>query len=504
MNKRDILLGIDVGTYSTKGVLTDANGTVLESYTVEHTVELPHPGWAQQDADAVWWGDLVLVARELSTRARNLDARISAVGVSAIGPCLLPLDEHGRPLRPGILYGIDTRAHEEIVALNTELGEQAVRDFSRMELSSQAVGPKLHWLRNHEPEIWAATRTFTTATSYLVYRLTGRHVIDHHTAAHWMPYYDPAGQMWSEELHAEPRLIERLPALGWANELAGTISTDGAAATGLPAGIPVAVGTVDALAEGVGVGVRDPGDIMVMYGTTAFFILRTPQPVMQPGMWSLPGAFPEEQTLAAGMATSGAVTRWFRDQFASDLRDQDAYGVLFEQASSVPAGARGLLALPYFSGERTPINDPDARGVIAGLTLTHSRADIYRALLECVAYGIRHNLEAMTSSAQRLERVVAVGGGTKTSTWLQIVSDVTGLVQDVPEVTIGASYGDAYLAGIAAGVVDADVRWERVGERIRPDEEHRQVYDRGFRRYRALYEATRDLVHELARDGETR
>jgi xylulokinase len=505
MTHTDLLLGIDVGTFSTKGLLTDSQGRVHGSLTVEHGVELPQPGWAQQDADEVWWADVVTVAQELTGQARSLGADIVAVGVSAIGPCLLPLDRSGAPLRPGILYGVDTRASAQIETMNRSIGQEQIRQFSRMDLSSQAVGPKLWWLREAEPDVWEDAVAFATATSYLVLRLTGRHVMDHHTAAHWMPYYDPRSNGWSTALVDDSEVCERLPDLGWADQLAGEVTPHAAEVTGLAIGTPVVVGTVDALSESIGVGLREPGDLMAMYGTTAFFILRTRGPVVRPGMWCLPGAFASEHVLAAGMATSGAVTRWFRDEFAGDLSEAEAYDQLFDAALKVPPGARGLVALPYFSGERTPINDPDARGVIAGLSLVHKRADVFRALLEGVGYGIRHNLEAMSSDAQPIERVIAVGGGTRSDTWMQIVSDVCGRIQQVPRQTIGASYGDAYLAGLVSGLTSRHTDWAEIGSRIVPNSRNRDTYDRGFSRYLTLYAATREVVHALAHEaGECR
>ena len=500
MSADELLLGIDVGSYSSKGVLTTLDGVVVASHAVDHDIDLPRPGWAQQDADAVWWHDIVAIARHLGAKAMGDGDHIIAVGISAIGPCLLPVDALGRPLGPAILYGVDARAREQIKAMNQRAGAESIAEFSRMELSSQAVGPKLWWLREHQPQIWKDAAGFATATSYLVARLTGRNVMDHHTAAHWMPFYDPESNAWSGAIFDEADVLERLPELGWADELAGTLTPEAAQVTGLPEGLPVAVGTVDALSEGLGVGVRDPGDLMIMYGSTAFFILRTSNPVIRSGMWCLPGAFAGEQVLAAGMATSGAVTRWFRDGFARELPEDQAYHRLFDEALDVPAGARGLLALPYFSGERTPISDPDARGVIAGLSLSHGRADVFRALLEGVAYGIRHNLEAMSSEQQPIERAVAVGGGTRSETWLRIVSDASGRTQQVPRQTIGASYGDAYLAGLAAGSVDPEDRWAQIATEVVPDPGARATYDRGFGRYKELYLGTREVIHGLSRD----
>src|SRR5690606_6848616 len=199
--------------------------------------------------------------------------------------------------------------------------------------------------------------------------------------------------------------------------------------------------------------------------------------------------------LAGGMSTSGALTAWLKD-----LTDAD-YPQLLEEAARSGVGARGLLMLPYFAGERTPIQDPDARGVIAGLTLRHGRGDLYRAALAATALGVRHNVETMREAGADIRRIVAVGGGTQGRLWLQIVSDATGLVQEVPAATIGASYGAAFLAASAVSDEGADPRiqdWNPIVARIEPDPVKRSAYDALFDRYLRLYEHTADVVHELA------
>lgn len=197
------------------------------------------------------------------------------------------------------------------------------------------------------------------------------------------------------------------------------------------------------------------------------------------------------------MATTGVLTRWFRDQLASGAQYVD----LFNEAAEIAPGAGGLLMLPYFSGERTPRNDPAARGVIAGLSLSTTRAHLFRAVLEAVGYGVRHNLETFGELRAPISRVVAVGGGTQTATWPQIVSDITGVSQVVPETNVGASYGDAFLAGLAAGVLKRDqlAAWIKPGFTIEPNGKLRELYDLRFRDYLALYEQTREIVHHLSR-----
>lgn len=494
-----LLLGIDVGTYSSKGVLVEQNGTVLKSHVVEHTMDIPRPGWAEQDADKIWWADVVQICKVLLDGSPYRGSDVAGVALSAIGPCMLPLDKNGKPLRPGILYGVDTRASEEIDLLNEQIGADVIFDFSKMALTSQAIGPKILWMKRNEPELWSRVDHITTASSYLVYRMTGEKVMDRHTASHYMPLIDMQTMDWSDKFAEQIVALDKLPRLAWSDELAGTVSRQGAAETGLVIGTPVAVGAVDALSEGISVGVVQAGDLMIMYGSTTFFILVEDQPVPDERVWTVAGAYQGQYNLAAGMATTGSLTRWFRDELARDLPQETAYHELFSGAEKIAPGAGGLIMLPYFSGERTPINDPLARGVIAGLSLSHTREHIYRAVLESVAYGIRHNIEAFTEMGAPVKRIVAVGGGTKSNTWLQIVSDIAKVEQIIPELTVGASYGDAFLAGLVSGSLQRDDlnKWVKHSQVIRPNVQFEQLYDRQYEKYKQLYLSTKSVVHGL-------
>jgi xylulokinase len=212
-----------------------------------------------------------------------------------------------------------------------------------------------------------------------------------------------------------------------------------------------------------------------------------------PALWATTGVRPGTHCLAGGMATSGALTGWLR-RIAGDL----PYEQLVAEAGAVPAGSSGLVVLPYFAGERTPIFDPAARGTIIGLTLSHGRGHLYRALLEGTAYGVRHNLEALDDAGGSPQRLVAVGGGTRGGLWTQIVSDVTGRPQDVPAQTIGAAYGDALFAGTAAGLVDPGAGWNPIATRVEPDAGAAGLYDELYGVYRELYPATAAQAHALA------
>lgn len=485
-------LGVDIGTSSSKGVLVADDGTILATATRAHEVDRPYTGWVEMDA-RIWWDEFVAIAREL--REAHPDALITAVGVSGMGPCVLLADEHDEPVRPAILYGVDTRAAAQIDRMTDELGPEEITRIGGSTLTSQSAGPKIAWIADEDPDAWQRAKRLFMPASWLARKLTGAYVLDHQSASQSSPLYDIENERWHDawwQQYADG--IER-PPLTWACEIAGAVTATASALTGIPVGTPVITGTIDAWSEAVSVGAHGDGDLMLMYGTTMFLIATGAQTLRTPSMWTTAGAFAGTRNLAGGLSTSGALTAWLKD-----LTDADYPQLLAEAEASGP-GARGLLMLPYFAGERTPIQDPDARGVIAGLTLSHGRGDLYRAALEATALGVRHNVETMRAAGADIRRIVAVGGGTQGRLWLQIVSDATGLAQQIPATTIGASYGAAFLAASATAPAGQEPRidaWNPVTETITPDPAAKSVYDELFDRYQRLYAGTRDVVHELA------
>ncbi|MEU6030057.1 FGGY-family carbohydrate kinase [Streptomyces tauricus] len=499
------VLGVDIGTSSSKGVLVDDDGTVLATAVRPHTVDRPRPGHVEMDA-RVWWEEFASLARELLKSSpdgadgggsRGGPHRVTAVGVSGMGPCVTLTDAADTPLRPAILYGVDTRATEQITRLEAELGRDAVLRRCGSLLSTQAVGPKIAWLAEHEPETVARARRLHMPSSYLVRRLTGAYVLDHHSASQAVPLYDSVAQEWYAPWtrHIAPWL--ELPRLLWPGDIAGRVTAEAADATGLPVGVPVIAGTIDAWSEALSVGAQHTGDLMLMYGSTMFLIHTLADRLLVPELWSTVGALPGTRSLAGGMATSGVITDWLRELFGAREHTVPDHTTLLAEAEASGPGARGLLMLPYFAGERTPVADPYARGVIAGLTVEHTRGDLYRAALEATAFGVRHNVEAMRAAGADVRRVVAVGGGTRGGLWTRIVSSVTGLEQEVRAVSLGASYGAAFLAAGAVGAPRID-DWNPVHEQVVPDPLLRARYDELYALYLGLYPATRDISHALA------
>ncbi len=484
----EAVLGVDIGTSSSKGVLVALDGRVLATATREHAVARPAPGFVEMPPET-WWAEFCSLARELTAAGE----RVLGVGVSGMGPCVAMTDEAGTPLRQAILYGVDTRARAQIDALEDRLGVAAVLERCGSALSSQSVGPKLAWLNEHEPHLFARARRLFMPASWLVWNLTGQYVLDHHSASQCTPLYDIHElrwhDTWSADLFGE---IER-PPLVWADATVGDVSVQAAARTGLPAGIPVISGTIDAWTEAVSVDAQHPGDLMIMYGTTMFFINTVARPLFAPPLWATTGATAGTRCLAGGMAASGAITNWLRD-----LLGRPHFDTLLAEADASGPGARGLLLLPHLAGERTPIADPDARGVLVGLSLQHTRGDLYRAALEATAFGARHNIDAIRTAGGAIDTVTAVGGGTRGRLWTEIVSSVTGLAQQVRRTSIGASYGAAYLAAHALDPGARIADWNPVDHVVEPDMEQQRVYDERYRLYLELYPATARFSHALA------
>ena len=504
---QDLLLGIDIGTYESKGVLTTITGEVIAQVAVPHQLLFPRAGWAEHDPELTWWGDFCTITKQLLSTPGVVAADIKGVGISAIGPDVLPIDENFNQLRMGILYGVDTRAVKEIDELNAKYGEDEIFNATANCLSSQSTGPKILWIKKNEPEVYKKARWFVDATTFIVARLTSRVVIDHFSAGCMVPMYDPWSNKWSDRFCEDFVNLEQLPEILWSHELAGRVTSKASELTGLAEGTPVSVGTIDAGAEALSVGVTKPGEMMMMYGSTIFMIQVTDNDqAREKRLWAGPYLFPGTWCLLAGMATSGSLTRWFRDQFAPELVAAEksggasAYAELVKEAAETKPGAEGVIVLPYFSGERTPVMDPRAKGMIFGLSLTHSRGHIFRAILEGMGHGVKQHVDLFTSIGARPKTIKSVGGGTKNSIWLQAISDISGVPQEVAPLTFGASYGDALLAGVAVGLVSSpeEIRtWQGKARTINPDEKLAETYRPLSEIYTSLYDATKNQMHKL-------
>jgi len=488
----ECFLGVDIGTGSSKGAIVDIKGNVLCQASVPHEMSMPQPGWYEQDADRIWWGDLRSICRKLVDDLPQPKETIKAVALSTIGPCVLPVDQAGKPLRPGILYGIDTRAGEEIREIEEKVGREVIFAKTGQDLSSQSCCPKIRWIQKNEPRVWEKTAKVLTATGYLVYKLTGLYTLDIYSAIGFAPIFDIAAKKWDSSMASYITDMEKLPELLWSTEVAGELTPAAAELTGLPPGVPVVTGTIDAASEALGAGVERTGDMMMMYGSSNFFILRTDILFPVRSFWATnfmqPGAF----VLTGGMSTVGSMFKWFGDTFPG--RSMAQWEDLAMESSP---GAGGITCLPYFAGERTPLQDPAAKGVFFGMSLSSTPGDIFRSLQEAVGFGIRHNIEEMAKAGARADRIMAIGGASDSRQLMQIITDITGCPQNLPQQKLGACYGDAFLAAVGSNFFDSvDEIGRRVDieEEIVPDTSFQAIYDEGYQRYRELYESTRHLL----------
>ncbi|GGD33704.1 sugar kinase [Microbacterium faecale] len=496
-----LLIGIDVGTYETKGVLVDTVGVVHATARARHSVSTPRPGHVEHDALDVWWGDFTAVSRELMQNAGG--HRILAVACSAIGPCVLPVDAQLNPLRPAILYGVDTRATRQIVDFERRMGRDEIMRRSGNTLTSQSAGPKVAWIRENESDVARATRWYMTSQSFLVAKLTGEVVMDHATAGYYHPFYDLSARRWNLDGFDDVLSVDQLPDIGWSSDIAGLVTAAGSAETGIPEGTPVMVGTTDAVAEAVGSSVLDDGDLMLMYGSSGYMIRVTPEPVVDDTLWSAPFAFPGLYVLAAGTSTAGTATRWAAGLLGLDdgAGDTAMFGRFMELVHAAEPGSGGALHLPHLSGERTPFHDPGARGSLTGLSLTTGRAEFARAVVEGVAHSVAAAVAAYGHVDMPPRRVVAIGGGTKNDVLVQAVSDLLRFEQNCAS-TVGAAYGNAVIAALGIGVTTkTNVReqWIAVNTTVvpRPDtdpavEALRRAHDEYLSTYRALRAMRRD------------
>ena len=505
--KGKFLLGFDAGTSESKGTITDIEGHVLATASRGHGLISPRPGFAEHDPMKDWAGDFKEIAAELLMKVGGRPEDIAGIGISAIMAAVTFVDDDCNPLRNAILYGIDTRCVAQTEELTEKIGlEKTLERFGTV-MTVDHFGPKILWVRENEPEIFEKTRHITFASGFLVARLTGNYMVDKYSASAALPMLDPKTYSWDNEYCSLVCDKALLPEISRSTcTIAGTVTGKAAAEFGLAEGIPVIVGTTDAGAEAVSVGVLSPGDMMLMYGSTAFITAVTKP--SEAGLRSdeIPYTVDGRAARTAGMATTGSLTRWLRDETAKDILALEksgagnAYAMLFTEAEGIPAGSDGLVILPYFQGERMPIQDPGAKGVMFGLTLRHTRGHIVHAAFEGIGYGICQNVDRLREGGFTPGVATAVGGGTKSRLWVQTVSDICGFAQKVPEITIGASYGDALMAGLAVGAISAP---EDISELVKikyitePDMEKHEKYREYKEIYRELYERNKDLMHRL-------
>ncbi len=504
--KKTTFMGIDIGTYESKGVLIDEHCTIMAAHSVKHGLENPRTNYFEHDAEGVWWSDFCAISKELIQQAGIENSEIACVGSSALGADCLPVDENCRPLRRAILYGVDSRAEAEMAWMTEYYGAEKIQQFWGRPLCSSDVAPKILWIKNNEPEIYARTYKFLTATSYITAKLTGEYVIDKFLINTFAPAYRKDGAIDAQECAPFCR-PDQLAACRGTTDVVGTVTARAAAETGLAEGTPVLTGTDDAGAEAISTGIFQPGDMMVMIGSTCYMIYCADHLVVDERIWHDEFIIPGTYSVSAGTNTAGTMTRWYRDQIFLDALTQqeqtgrNAYETMLDGLETIAAGSDGLITLPYFAGERTPLNDPQARGVIFGLTLNHTRQHLYKSALEGVGYSIAQHFYILQEQQLPLNKIMAVGGGAKNPIWLQIIADISGQPIHTASVTMGAAFGDALMAALGTGYFNSFADFSTViqpGQTYQPNSENHARYQPYRKIFEQLYRVSADLMHQLA------
>jgi len=505
----DLLLGIDIGTTGTKAALYDRAGRLQGLGQAEYPTRHLRPGWVEQ-APEDWWQAACAAIRQALAAVPDAAGRVAGLAVSAQAPTLLPLDRAGRPVRPALIW-MDRRADAEAKELAVQLGPGRIEQLTGNRPDPFYVAPKLLWFRRHEPDAFAASAVFVQINGYIAYRLSGTLSLDPAHAG-LLQVRDRRTGEWSAELCAACGVTPNsFPPIRAGHEIIGTVTTAAAEATGLAAGTPVMAGTVDGAAAAVEAGAVEPGIAAEMTGTSTVLLMPHDGRVLEPAFIAMPHAIPGIDMVLGAMVASGAALRWYRDQFglvemqAATGLNLDAYDLLNLQAEHAPPGSGGLIFLPYMMGERAPIWHTEARGVFFGLSLTTTRGQVIRAILEGAAYALRHNVEVARRAGLTLREVRSVGGGTRSAVWNQIKADVLGLPVALPETSVGAPFGDAVLTGMGLGWYPdpqaALAELVQVRSHFLPDAARHALYSELYAIYRRVYEHVKDDFDALARVG---
>lgn len=483
------VLGIDIGTTSVKTILISSGGTIVDETTQDHDLISAHPGWAEEDAD-IWWQDVISTVRKMVERHPKLLDDIKGIGVSGMVPAIVMLDEKGEPVRNTIQQN-DARAVEQIRRVKEGLDQRELFDRTGGYTNQQHVIPRLLWVKEQEPSAYQKTRWVMGSYDYIVYKLTGTPSVEWNWAVE-SGMFDIRRKTWIREymelFDISPSIFPEVHA---SDEVVGQVSKAAADVTGLPQGIPVIAGAADHVASTLAAGIIHTNDLLIKFGGAGDILYCVDEIQPCDRLFFDYHIVPGKYLLNGCMAASGSLVKWYLKNILGEY-DGNVLKRLDQEAEKVPAASEGLIILPYFVGEKTPVFDPEARGVMFGLTLSHQRQHIFRAVLESVIYGFRHHVDVLEESGYKAEHIYATNGGAKSSFWCQIAADVLNSTVTSYPTHPGSALGVAFLAGMKTGVF---LEWEQIrkflggGKVYHPNPENVEIYHKSYEIYRGLYEA---------------
>ncbi len=494
-----LFLGIDISTTGAKALLINRDGDVVSSATTLLSPSTPRPLWSEQQPEDWWRGVAASISQALA-QAKVSGEQVSAIGLTGQMHGLVLLDEEKHVLRPAILWN-DQRCGEECDEIRALVGRKRLIKITGNEALTGFTAPKILWVKNHEPEIFARARHVLLPKDYIRFKLTAKLAMDKADGSGTM-LFDLATRNWSSEVLATLGIpAEWLPPTFEGPEITGEVTPAAAEETGLRAGTPVVAGGGDQAAQAVGVGAVRPGIVGLTLGTSGVVFASTDSCLIEPEgrLHAFCHALPNRWHLMGVMLSAAGSLQWYRDSLAPQV----SFDELMSEAAEAPAGCEGLIFLPYLSGERTPYADPLARGAWVGLTLRHNRGYLTRSVLEGVAFGLKDGFSLIRGAGLgRIEQVRVSGGGAKSKLWRQILADVLGSELVTVNTTEGAAYGAAILAGVAVGtwrdVDTACAEVIRVVDRVSPDRGREQLYRLMHEQYSELYPALKPSFNKMA------
>jgi xylulokinase len=496
------VLGIDVSTTATKAVLVDDGGRVAAVGTAQYDYSVPAPLWSEQDPD-LWWNGAQAAIREAMASAGIGGADVAAVGLAGQMHGAVLLDDADRVLRPAILWN-DQRTAAECDEIRDRVGRRRLIAITGNDALTGFTAPKLLWVRRHEPEVWQRIAHLLLPKDFVRHRLTGDHAVDRADGAGTI-LFDLAARDWSPEVVDALEIDAAwLPKTAEGPDVTGTVTAAAAESTGLAPGTPVVAGGGDQAATAVGVGAVDPGVVALSLGTSGVIFAATDRPLVEPEgrVHAFCHAVPDRWHLMSVMLSAAGSLRWFRDTLAPGVPFDELAG----EAGRAPAGSDGLWFLPYLTGERSPHPDPLARAAFVGLTVTHERRHLARAVLEGVAYGLRDGLDQIVATGVPApSQIRASGGGIASNVWRQVLADVLGAEIATVSTTEGAAFGAGLLAAVGAGwfasVEEAVARAVRLTVVAEPGPDA-AAYAAGIDAYRELYPALAPVFHRAGPPAE--